>query len=222
MSDRTPGPQIRIQVGGEPRADLLPPEVHEQARGRRVRRLLAIVVVIAVVVAGAAVGAAAADAASQQTALLNAQQQTATILSQQGKYKAAQAITTQTAETTATEKTGDASEILWSPLYNSLKALLPTGAKIVAGTFKAPSAWDPPLTLQGPSRAPHIATLILVVSSNSPITGAEILGKLSTLPSFADATIDASVLNKSLNTYLTGFTIDLNDKALSNRYGKVK
>jgi hypothetical protein len=220
MSDRNPGPQVRLQVGGEPRADLLPPEVHEQARGRRLRRLLAVVIVVAVIVVGVAFAAASLDAAAQQTALVTAQQQTATLLTEQQKYVSAQALTTQVQVTQATQQTGGASEILWSPLYTSLKALLPSGATIVAGTFKAPSAWDPPLTLQGPSRYPHIATLVLVVESSTPIAGADMLTKLSTLPSYTDATIDSSTINKSSNTYFTGFTIDLNDKALSNRFSK--
>lgn len=219
MSERNPASQLRLQVGGEPRADLLPPEVHERAKAAKTRRMLGILVVVAIIVAVGGYGLAALDAAGVEAGVTAAQGKTAALLAEQQKYSAASTASSQVALAQTTEKTGTASEVQWGTLYGSILKLLPPGVGIVSGTFSSPSAWDTPLPLAGPWRYPHVAEVTLKLSSSNPSAGSDFVQAASALPSYADATVDS--VNNGKTSYTTTITLDLNEKVLSNRFAKV-
>ncbi len=219
MSERGGVVQPGLQVGGEPRADLLPPEVHERAKAAKTRRLLGILVVLALAVAIGAYGIATIYAAGVESGVTAAQQKTATLLAEQQKYSAAVAASSQVTTIESAEKAGGASEVQWATLYDSLSKLLDPGVTITSGNFSAPSAWQTQLTLSGPWRYPHVVEVLLTLNSASPSAGADFVQAASALPSYADATVN-NVTNAK-TSYTTTVTLELNSTAYSNRFAKV-
>ena len=219
MSERNSSSQIRLQLGGEPRANLLPPEVLERVKAAKTRRLLAVLVVLSVVVAGGGYSLAALNAAVIEAQVTSAQQKTASLLAEQQKYAPAVTASSQVAMAQTTEQTGAATEVQWATFYDSLSKLLDPGVTIAAGNFSAPAAWDTPLQVSGPWRYPHVAVVTLTLNSSSPTAGADFVQAVATLPSYADATVDSITNGKS--TYVTTITLELNSKIYSNRFAKV-
>ena len=219
MSERGGVAPQGLQVGGEPRADLLPPEVHERAKAAKTRRLLGILVVLALAVAIGAYGIASIYAAGVESGVTVAQQKTATLLAEQQKYSAAVTASTQVTTIESAEKSGAASEVAWDKLYDSLSKLLDPGVTITSGSFSSPAAWQAPLTLSGPWRYPHVVEVFLTLNSDSPSAGADFVQAASALPSYADATVD-SVTNAK-TSYTTQITLELNSTVYSNRFAKV-
>src|SRR5690606_21459274 len=92
---RQNGSHAKLTVGGEPRANLLPPEVAQAARARATRRRMTVVtlLVIAVIVAGYA-AATLRSMHSQQ--LLDAENaRTLALLEEQAKYVEVRQLTSQ-------------------------------------------------------------------------------------------------------------------------------
>ena len=219
MSERTAAQQPGLRVGGEPRADLLPPEVHERAKAAKTRRLLGILVVLALVVAIAAYGVATLYASGVEAGVSAAQQKTAALLAEQQKYSAAVTASSQVATIESAEKNGAASDVEWDKLYAALVKDLDPGVTITSGSFSAPASWEAPLTLTGPWRYPHVVEVDLELTSSSPAAGADFLKSVATLPSYADATIDNVTNGKT--SYTTDITLELNSQIYSNRFAKV-
>lgn len=218
MSERNQ-PQIKLELGGEPRANLLPPEVLERVKAAKTRRLLAVLVVLSVVVAGGGYTLAALDAAVVEAQVSAAQQKTAALLAEQQKYAPAVAASSQVAMAQATEQTGAATEVQWATLYGSLSKMLGPGVTIASGNFSSPAAWDPPLSITGPWRYPHVAVVTLTLNSSNPAAGADFVQAVSALPSYADATVDSIKNGKS--SYVTSITLELTSTIYSNRFAKV-
>jgi hypothetical protein len=208
-----------LQVGGEPRANLLPPEVQERVKAAKIRRLLGVLVALSVVVAGGGYSLAALNAAAVEGQVTAAQQKTAGLLAQQQKYSAAVVASSQVAMAKTTETTGAASEVQWAALYKSLAKLLDPGVTIASGNFSSPASWDTPLSITGPWRYPHVAVVTLTLNSSSPTAGADFVQAASALPSYADATVDS--IKNTTSSYTTTITLELNSKIYSNRFAKV-
>jgi hypothetical protein len=214
MSERSNSPGLVL--GSEPRVDLLPPEVHERVRLAKVRRVLAVFVVLALVLAIGGYGVASIYAGSAEASLAKSNSVTVQILQARQKYSAASRIADQVTAIQAAQKQAASTEVLWAALYKKISALLPADAHISGGDFKTPAPGDPPLALSGPLRLAHVASLTLRITGGSVPEAAAVLDRLSTLPGYADATLD-SVTYTSGN-YVSSFTIDLSDKALSGRF----
>jgi hypothetical protein len=209
-------PQSGLVLGGQPRVELLPPEVAQQEKSRATRRRLIglFVVVLLVVVAG--YGLAVFRGQQAQGDLAAAQARTGAIQAERQKYSAVTTTDALISDIGAAQTLGASTEIIWSNLLDSIRASLPAGVTITSATMKGTAPWETALTPAGPLREPRIATITLVISSPTIFDATDIVRALVTVPGFADATPDT--VTGGSGGYSTTITLNVNDKALSGRF----
>jgi len=203
-------------LGGEPRADLLPPEVHLRAKARSTRRTLAFFVVFAVVVAGAGYGFAFARAIQAQESLADAQAQTLVLLAEQSKYSETIRVGGLVEMSKRSRVAALSNEVDWPALIDEINGYLPSGASVGALTLTARVPWEEPLQPIGPLRSPRVATAILVLESKKLLDSTEVIRQLALMEGFADASID--VVERSDLIFKTTITLNLSEAVLFDRF----
>lgn len=205
-------------LGGEPRVFLLPPEAAAREKARSARRLSVLFLILVIVIVGAGYGYASLTNSNAQAALASSQAETASILNQRKEYAKASSVASLVTGVTAAKTLGASTEVLWAGLIDAVRATLPDGALIQSATMKARAPWEPEFTPAGPLRQPRVATLSLVITSPTILDATAIVRSLVDVPGFADATPDT--VTESGGTYSTTVTLNVNEKALSNRFAK--
>ncbi|WP_165063405.1 hypothetical protein [Marisediminicola senii] len=205
-----------LVLGGEPRVNLLPPELAQKAVFRKTRSTLAGVVIIALVAVGAGFGVAQYRLMAAQSDLAAAQQRTTELLAEQGTYADAVSATALVASGERARTLGTSTEVLWNDMFGAIQAFLPDGVTIVSGTMTGRAPWEPELLPAGPLRQPRVGTLTLVVSSPTVLDATDIVRRLSALEGFADATPAGVTMEES--TYMTTIMLNVGEEALSGRF----
>lgn len=205
-----------LVLGGEPRVELLPPEVRQQERARGMRRLSAIAVMAVLVLALGGYGVAGFHNARAQADLAAAQARTGVIQAERARYAKVTTTAERIADIPAARTLGASTEILWPDLMASIRSSLPPGVVIESATMKGRAPWDAELVPGGPLRQPRIATLTLVITSPTIFDATAIVRSLVVVPGFADATPDT--VAGTANGYSTTVTLNVNDRALSGRF----
>jgi len=206
-----------LVLGGEPRVELLPPEVALREKAKSMRRIAALGVLAAVVVVGGGYTLASLNNASAQTALTEAQGRTNALLAEQQKYAKVTTATSLTDNVVVARSLNASTEVLWGTLMSEVSATLPAGVSIESATMKGRSPWEPALVAAGPLRSPRVATVSMVISSPTIFDVTAIVRGLGAVPGFADATPDSISFDTS---YKSTITFDVNEKALSGRFAK--
>jgi hypothetical protein len=198
-------------------ADLLPVEITDARRTRRIRwRAVAVVVVFAVLL-GAGYAAAIGRASAANRALRASQDRVDQLTTQQRRYSEvvrvqaeSQAIRTQLAALLG-------NDLEWAPLLASLQRLAPTGVRVtsVSGALLSgkPAAGKTPAATAG-TRA--VGTLVIGGSSPTKIALAAYLDALSTVAGLANPVL----ANVSQHDGAQQFTVqvDITDAILSGRW----
>lgn len=205
-------------LGGEPRVFLLPPEAALREKARGMRRLSVLLLVLIIVVVGAGYGWAFFRNSSAQEALAASQAQSQSLVTQRQKYAKATTVASLVSGVAESKKLGASTEVLWADLIDAVRSSLPQGVAIQSATMKARAPWEPPLEPAGPLRQPRVATLSIVITSPTILDATAIVRSLVNVPGFADATPDS--VTEASGTYSTTVTLNVNEKALSNRFAK--
>lgn len=206
-----------LVLGGEPRVDLLPPEVLQATKARRARGLLGVAVVVVVLLVAGGYGFAMLRAISAQSDLAVAQAATVALLDQQTQYAEAAQTANLLSASEQTRALATTNEIVWAEVFDVISANM-SAAGYRAWTASAPDPWAPALVPDGPLREPRVASMKLTVVTLSPPDAAALFSKLNTIKGIADATIDEIVFGDESALYETKITINLNADALANRF----
>lgn len=204
-------------LGGEPRINLLPPEVAAQAAGRSFRKklILATAGVLVLVVIG--VGGAFVHATSSALRLVAAQADTTDLLSEQSKYVAVRQVQAQVETALAARAVGGWTEVDWKAYLRGMRAVLPSDVGIEAVGVDSTS----PLTVFGQPTAPlqeaRVATLTVTMVSPGLPTVPQWLDALHTLPGMADA-VAGSITASDTGGYTVLVTMHINSDAFSGRF----
>lgn len=211
----TPG----LVVGGIPRIDLLPPEVHQRIRARKVRRGLGMLVVAVVVAVGGGTAAAMLNAAASEAALDEAQARTQELLAQQVEFMEVTQLANTKAAIEQALLVGSSTEILWPEYLAAVNATLPPGTAIssLTVTGSSPIALVPQPSL--PLQVPRVATVQLSVAAPDLATVSAWISRLPELPGFADATL-ASIEPAEAGVR-ANVTLNITHEAFANRYAPV-
>jgi type II secretory pathway pseudopilin PulG len=207
---------VELRLGGEPRVDLLPPEVHEREKVRSTRRLLGLLVILAIVAVGAGYGFAIIRSAAASAELQAAQDRTQTLLAEQLEYAEASATAGMVDIALEARTLVLSNEVLWTKLIDEIKRRLPSGATVISATMAAKLPWEPEMEMQGPLRAPRVATVTFVIESPSLLDPPALIRGLSNLEGFADATPD--VVTRKDTVFETTITLNLNTDVLNQRF----
>jgi hypothetical protein len=206
-----------LVLGGEPRVDLLPPEVGLRVKARATRRMLGLLVVLALVVAAAGYVAGYFRLADEQAKLTAAEARTQELLAEQLQYADATAVADLVETTTTTRAVATSTEVSWAYVLGEI-GLLPADAALYSFTVRAPAPWEAALLPAGPLREPRVATMTLEIRSNTVFDATAFARRLATIKGFADATPDIVARDESNGTYTTTITLNLGPESFSGRF----
>lgn len=205
-----------LVVGGIPRIDLLPPEVHARLRSRTLRRGLGVLVVAVVVATGAGSALAVFSAAASAATLAAEQARTQELLAQQVEFVEVTQLANAKASIEEARLVGSSTEILWPAYVEAIRATLPPGSDLRTITVTASS----PITLVAqpalPLQVPRVATVQLTVTAPDLATVSAWISQLPGLPGFADATLTTIERTDAIVT--VNVTMNVTEAAFANRF----
>lgn len=207
-----------LVIGGEPRVDLLPPEVKAARKARATNRLMAFAVVAVAVIVAAATGGASFFSIQAQNQLATSQAQTGTILAQQKNYIEVRKVQEGVSLVQAAQQVGASTEISWRDYLQKVQATLPGNVAIETVTIDSAT----PLAIYSQPTAPlqgaRVATLTFQATSPTLPEVPVWLRSLGTLKGFADATPGSVSLDPSKNVYTVKITMHINEAAFDGRF----
>jgi hypothetical protein len=207
-----------LLLGGEPRVDLLPPEVRGERKAKSTRRALAFGALGVLLVVLLASGGATLLAVQSQSALSAEQARTITLLAQQSKFIKVRQVQKEITLGKAAQQVGASTEIDWQKYLDSVQATLPGNVTIKAITVDSAS----PLATYGQATAPlqgaRVATLSFSATSPTLPEVPTWLTALATLPGFEDAIPGSVTLDTTLNLYTANITMHINEAAFDERF----
>lgn len=205
-----------LALGGEPRAQLLPPTVAARDKVRGAQRMVVLLVVAALAVTAAMYGFGVYLSASAQSALTSEQAQTQVILRQQATYKAGADAADMVAQLRQAQQVATSLEIGWAPILRTIESSLPSGASMASVTVTSQAPWEVSLTSEGPLRTPRIAVVSLVIASPGPLDVTRMTAAMSAIPGRAD--VKAQSVQVNTDVWSTTIALTLDSDALAHRY----
>lgn len=205
-------------VGGEPRVDLLPSEVHTEQRAAAVARRawLAVVVFGAVVLLG--VGAATTEGVRARSDLARSQSNGASVLQEQLRFNDVRAVQRDTELLKAAQAVGGSAQIDWSGVLGSLASALPAGTTVTGLTIASMDPVKGFAQSTEPLASSRVATLDITISSATVPSVPDLSDRLTTVQGYAGARIAAIASAGDSGAYSGQITLDLDSKAFDETY----
>lgn len=207
-----------LVIGGTPRVDLLPQEVHTNRRQRAtVRRAWAGVVVVAVAVAIVAVWATM-DRMSAEQDLTSAQSETAALAQQQGQFRDVRTTEAESALLADAQTVGGSTEIDWAATLRSISVKLPAGVHITGVAVQSASATEAFAQSDDPLQGQRVATLTFDAKSDVLPSIPDWLTAVGGVRGFVDANANSVARADDGSGYAVNMTVHLNEKAFDGEY----
>jgi hypothetical protein len=210
--------QEQLIVGGEPRVDLLPDEIRKLRQGSSTRRALGLGVVGVLIVTLAAVGGSSLLAASANSELLSAQNETTSLLSQQGKYIEVRKVQDQMKTVQAAQQVGASTEVDWRDYLVKVQGTLPANVALQTITIDSASPLAAYAQATAPLQGVRVATLSFTAQSPTLPQVPSWLDALRGLPGFVDAVPGSVTLDQQSNQYTVNITMHINQDAYTKRF----
>ncbi len=206
-------PNADLVIGGEPRVDLLPPEVRVARRGAATRRgLLVLLAVCLLIVVGGYVFASM-EATAANNRLTAEQSTTTTLLGEQQKYITVRQVDVGISSAEAATRVGLSTEVDWAKLLGQMTAGLPgsvTGITIESVT-PIQSFAQPTIALS----TGRIATVNMIVAVSSIPAANEWITSLANIKGVSSTSV-SSVQAQDAGVFTVNATIAINKDALMN------
>ncbi len=217
MSRREQREQGALVYGAIPRANLMPPEVAMRRKeiARRRGLITAVIVVIALTVAG--VVGAFFYAAAAEARLAEERRITDQLLATQLEYTEVTLVRGQLQSITDLRSQLSGVEVLWREELREYITVFGPDEVIESMSFSSNVPAEPVLGVTGPLRQPRVATVQIVVLTSETPRPWEWFREWELVETYADASIDS--ITRLQDVYETTVTINLNDLALSQRFG---
>lgn len=204
-------------LGGEPRADLLPPELKARRAGRALHRAMGMGLVGLIVLMGITIGAVSLNAFVKHNELAAATLQTDNLLLDTSKYAEVRRVQNQYDTTLSVRALGLSTEVDWKVYLESIRSMLPADVTIDIVTVSSASPWTPFAQSEVPLTGPRTASLVLTVTSPSVPPVPDWLDDMKTLSGYSDATPGSITRDDNAN-YVVTIALNINEEALSNRF----
>ncbi|MGJ4844652.1 MULTISPECIES: hypothetical protein [unclassified Leifsonia] len=207
-----------IDIGSEPRVDLLPPEVRAERKNRSTRRgfgwgVLAVLLAVVLAIGGAFVYNVAA-----QARFLGAQLATADLLTQQQKFTGVRDVQKEVALAQAAQRVGASTEIDWKALLDQVGAVQPAG--VALDTVAADSASPLAIYQQSPDplQLARIGTVTTVSSSPTIPDVTAWVRELEKIPGVADVVPSIGSLDTTTGQYKVTITLHVDQTRYAKRF----
>lgn len=215
MSEKTRGGE-RLMVGGEPRANLLPPEFAAEARLRAQRRGMVFLALLSVALVVVGYVFVTVQTGSQTLQLDAANAETTSLLAQQQQYSEVGAINSQIATVQVAKVLGTSTQVDWLGYLALVSASLPPETRI--DTVGAGTAYpgSGPTVSASPLGFTSIAKIAFSAETTTLPNVSSWIENLSELPGFAGATA-GSITRCDCGSYTVTMVLYINEGALANR-----
>jgi hypothetical protein len=213
---RTAKPPM-LEIGGEARADLLPPELRLQRKAIRTRHRLWASTVVLVVLMLFGTGIAALLAFQGQQSLAAEQQRTSALLAQQKKYSQVRVVQDDIGFLQAAQEVGTSTEIDWQGYLNQVQATLPANVTLTSVTIAAGSPLASFAQSSVPLQGSRVATLSFIATSPSLPEVPAWLDSLTALPGYTDAS-PGNVARADTGIYTVNITMHISEAAFTKRF----
>lgn len=207
-----------LVVGGEPRIDLLPPEIRAERRDRQRRRRLSVGVIGVIIVTLLGVGAASLVASTAQERLATEQVRTVALLAEQAQYADIRRMQTQVELARAGQRVGASTEIAWRDYLQEVQSTLPESVAIETVAVDSASPMIAYTQATVPLQGARMATVGFTATSLILPDVPTWLRALATLPGFADALPGSVTREETSGVYTVTITMHINEAALAQRF----
>ncbi|KQV26104.1 MULTISPECIES: hypothetical protein [unclassified Microcella] len=215
-----------LQLGGTPRADLLPASAREAIRRRPIVRRLVLAVGLLALVTVLAVAGATVLAFIAQAQLQAERDRSETLLAQQQEFADARAIDAALTEATNSRRAVTSAEIDWEALLAEVRSTLPAGVLLVSvdGEITDGGAPDSGETADGadpepePLRQDSVASIRINATSPTVPDVEAWLADLEGVTGFAGIAPPTSVVGSEGASYTVTIEFLLNEEAFLGRY----
>lgn len=220
-TQHAPAPTLGYTVTNSwPQVDLLPPEVRAQRRLKRTQRGLLLMVAGIVLLSLLGYAATLYSAVTAQTELDGVKQETAQLMAKQSKYAEVPQVLGGIAGIENARRAGTATEILWKPYIDAIRAVTPAGVSMddLTVTTATPMLLAPipidPLAAASLGQISFNAKALTVPDTSDWLTA------LNSVPGLADAWFSTETRSDSngVSYYQITVTVQVNDQALANRF----
>jgi cytoskeletal protein RodZ len=207
-----------LRIGGEPRADLLPPELRLQRKALKTRKRLWLGVLSLVVLMVLGTGLAALQAFAVQVNLASEQARTTALLLEQKRYIAVRAVQDDTNMVKAAQEVGTSTEIDWQKYLEAVQTTLPANVVLTSVNIEAGSPLQSYAQATVPLQGARVATLSFTATSPTLPQVPAWLDSLTGLPGYADASPGSVTRDESTGDYKVDITMHISDAAFTNRF----
>jgi len=209
---------LKLDIGGEARIALLPPEVAARAKSYSTRRALVGVVVVAALVCSGGFTLANIGATASAEKLEAEQDRTASLLQQQGQFIEVQLVQQQLDIATAARRIGSATEISWQPYLTELRGTVPAGMAVTGAVIESSTPLIPYPLATAPLQGPRVATIVMTATSPAMPDVEAWLRALARVTAFVDATPGTIAWDGATALYETSVTMHIDSRAYANRF----
>lgn len=206
-----------ISLGGESRADLLPPELRMRRKAKVVHRRLGFLVILVAVIVSGGIALGHAQALQAKVNLSIEQSNARSLQIQQRKYGAVQQIQKQVSTVQAAQQVGTSTEIDWRKYLISVQSTLPPNVTLDSVNIDSATPFASYAQASAPLQGARIATLSFTAISSTLPKVPQWLIALATLKGYADANPGSVTRNES-GSYLVSITMHINQSAFNNRF----
>ncbi|MDN4616240.1 hypothetical protein P5G50_17460 [Leifsonia sp. F6_8S_P_1B] len=210
--------QEDLHIGGEPRVDLLPPEVRTARRDRRLRRAFGWGVLVVALVMVLAVGAAFAFNIGAQARLIGARLETTDLLTQQQQYAEVREVQRQVALAEAAQQVGAATEIDWNAFLQKVQSVQPAGVTLKSVSVDSASPIAVYQQSTDPLQGPRVGTVAIEAYSPTLPDVAAWVSALEKVDGVVDAVPGATNFDATTNQYVASVTVHVGEALYTKRF----
>ena len=205
-----------LVVGGQPRANLLPPEIVLKRKQLKTRRALrAGVVLIAIVTVAGCVGTFGISSVAQ-VALAGSQDQARQLVLEQAKYQEVKDVQLTIQTITAGQEVGASTEVNWRDYVLALQHTLPDGVKLETVKIESGTPMSAYPQSEAPLQPERNGAITFSATSKTLPDIPDWLRGLATVPGFVDA-IPGTVKSEG-DHFVAEVTMHFNTDAFSLRF----
>jgi len=205
-----------LVFGAPPRADLLPPEIKHDEGIRRQRRGLVMVVgaVVVLMVLGYVFVVGLAAAAQQR--LKEANDETAAIAVERAKYVEGEKLSNEVQSAKIARQLATYIEADWALYLTKVGQTLPAGTTVYTVDVKLPDVAPPGPVISDVNS--QIATVQLVLYTNSTLVVPDVLDRIDAMPGLVDVAPTAIAFDQEKGAWSVNIEIHVNALALENAF----
>jgi hypothetical protein len=207
---------VKLELGGSPRANLLPPEIRKERALRAQRRLLGtIFAAVLVLIAGAYI-LACFVASAAQSALDQANARTADLIAQQAEFLEVRQLGNQVVAAKDARLAATATEVDWANYLPLVRQTIPSGSSITSLTVLSASPAVPLPAPSSPLESPRMVEIAIAVSMPTLPDISQWLDTVAALPGYVDAVPGG--ITTAEGGFSVTLTVHVDESAKYNRF----